>query len=110
MSRTYRRKTYAVPRWVTHDWEVVYLGTWDGFKHHFHKRVPLEGNELKKALNEWHSDHMWVQYPPDKPFRSLYGHRYDRQRARHALHKEKYALEYGNELFDKPRDLMWLWY
>jgi len=104
MSRTYRR-TGKVPEWVTYEYEWSY-------EIHSMYKVPYKGKELKTEIAIYHSDtQRYVGYRSiPKAFRREYGHSYDRQLARRTLHKEFYAIEKGNELFNKPRDISWLWW
>mgnify|MGYP000330001281 CR=1 FL=1 len=105
MSRTYRRKgkvpIYAVSDWIWFEEGLIQC-----------ERVHYKNAKLKKAIAKYHSDsQQWIHMGSIPAwFRRDFGHKYDRQRTRQALHRELYSIEYGNELFDKPRNLDWLWW
>lgn len=111
MSKTIRRK--HAKAWCEKD---TYVELDDGIYSIgcFNHRLYFEYNnwkELTKEIAVFHSD-SYLPWPgtPDKDFRRLYGHKKDRQDARRKLYKEKHALEYGNEVFNKPNNIDWEWY
>lgn len=69
MSRTYRRKDRPVPIWIDHKW-IWMDGNWLS-------RRRLEGNELRKVVAKYHSDHdcynnpnLWWRRQEWKKFRA----------------------------------------
>ena len=107
MSRTYRRKKVKqLPWWVASEWDWNESIT--GWQH---QRRYFEGKELAKADAEYHSDsgdYSNSQIP--SWFCTLWGHRHDRRASKRALHKEFYALEKGDVVFDKTINIDWQWW
>ena len=102
MSRTYRRKKGEKPWWIGTTLVVP-----DGY--YYYIRVELKGKERKREFARYHSD-AFDPCTPNKEFRRCYGHKYDRARTRECLAKEMKALERGDVVFPKPRDIGWEWY
>jgi len=114
MSRTKRRKGFGKGKfpyaeWVTHDWERVGpVWKW--------KRKTLEGNELKKAINHFHSDNgvgnIW-------PVPAWFRREYERnRRAKEKAETRKilkrvqsgdYDIDDDNYLPPK-KDIQWEWW
>ena len=105
MSRTYRRKGKP-PKWVTHDWE------YDKSILNVSYYVELKGKEVEEEIARYHSDSPKWTYQGSIPawFRTMWGHRHDRRVTKRALHKEFYALEKGDVVFDKPINIDWQWW
>ena len=106
MSRTYRRKGKA-PKWVTHEFVYDKYSILNVCKY-----VKLEDAELKSEIASYHSDSPRWTYQGSIPgwFCTMWGHRHDRRVTKRALHKEFYALEKGDVVFDKTINIDWEWW
>ena len=99
MSRTYRRKTDNGSwhkYWATTKWIGV-VGVWE--------RVPLEGEELKKSLAEYHSDRDYNSSPTKSWRRGLW-HKF-RQQSKQELIRWIKNSEHEVQIRDNPR---WPWW
>ncbi len=105
MSRTYRRKN--VPFWHTKD-EALKLIPSAYIYGKFISYYDSE-KEFNNEYTKFYSDN-YDSSTPDKEFRRLFGHKYDRQNTKMKVYKEVNAIERGNIVFNKAKNIDWKWY
>ena len=105
MSRTYRKRK-GQPFWWTEEEfnreREDYLNSNNKYRRWYYK------DTFKAELRVFHSD-SYDMDTPDTEFRKLYGHKHDRARTKECLHKEMIAVDRGDVIFPKTRDIAWEW-
>jgi hypothetical protein len=106
MSRTYRRKSLPVPKYVTreHVWSWYFGGA-----HHHYRYFEVGSHEYKKALAKHFSDTGTYSHKEPGPswFRNLYTERPQRREAKRQIHK--YFLDEEFEVILNEKDKLEYW-
>ena len=102
MSRTYRKRK-GKEFWYTEDEALaIRMGAWGEWSYFDSKE------EYLADLRRFHTDAYDMQ-TPDKEFRRYHGHKHDRAATRICIKTEIKAVDRGEVMFPKKRNIDWLW-